>query len=244
MFNNRVQKKTVNSVVPVKQHAGRERLKHFDVEVSKAKEAITDLEQRVERLQHIISDAAEAHHALQMEIVSDGGVELANYSAGRAAPDSDISKLVLSAENSARAATAAKAALPKAEADLENARSQVVDLNDQRVTELNNVIASLGAVEAQRYEDAFNKLCILHDRLVGYCEINEMNAGDVRRIIDPLRTPRFALGSMGGSESDPFLRHLSPSSITVGESSRKWSEIRSRLEVDVNADISDLETKQ
>src|SRR5216684_5161478 len=111
MFNRVASKtksseKIVDSLRPKPGPVGRERLRHFDGEVSKAKEAVADLEQRVERLEIIVAEADAAHHALQLHIANDGGVSLASYSIGEAV-DSDIAKLVMAAETSARAATAA-----------------------------------------------------------------------------------------------------------------------------------------
>jgi hypothetical protein len=45
----------------------------------------------------------------------------------------------------------------------------------------------------------------------------------------------LAIGS-----ADPFIRALAPSELTVNASKRRWSEIRSRLQLDADAEISDL----
>jgi hypothetical protein len=217
----------------------RERLRHFDGEVSKAKSAVADLERRIERLESIIIDADAAHRALQLAIVNDGGVALASYSTGAASADSEIARLVMAAETSARAATAAKAALPHAQASLENARGQLVSLGEERNAELNRVIAMLADGEARAYQKAFDEMCRLHDQLVGYASVAQANLGDVQLIIDPVKVPRFALPSLGNADADPFLRHRT-NDIVVSDAAKTWSSVRARLVADVDADLSDL----
>jgi hypothetical protein len=134
---------------------GRERLRKLHAETLKAQEAAVECEQRIARLQQIIADADTAHQALQAAIAADGGKALEGYAAGHAPTDSEIAKLVMTAENSARAATAAKAALPAAQAQLENIRNQVIVLSEERAKELNFVISMLADVEARAYKKAF-----------------------------------------------------------------------------------------
>jgi exonuclease VII small subunit len=246
MFNLGVQSKTkpAEKVVTSARRSkpepvGRERLKHLDAETQKAKEAVVEFEQRVQRLESIIADAETAHKALQQAIAADGGKALEDYASGLTKDDDEISKLVMTAENSARAATAAKAALPVAQAALDNVRAQVVVLGEERVAELNRVIAMMADSEARSYQRSFDEMCRRHDRLVGYASVAQMSHGDIQLIIDPVKAPRFAFPSMGTIESDPFLRHQ-VSSLTVSEAAKQWTEVRARLEADVNADVSDL----
>jgi hypothetical protein len=238
--NNKSRGESLSSVTIVKQdRVGRERLVHLDGEVQKAETAVSELEQRIERLDAILVEADVAHRALQAAIAADDGIALARYSAGNAAVNSEIAKLVMASDNTARAATAAKAALPTAHAALDNAKEQVVSLRHQRAMEMNRVLALLADVDARKYADTFDLLGRLHDRLVGYASIAEGNQGDIWRIQDPLKTVRFATPSMGDQNADPFLRHQM-SDLTVGESARKWSAIRDRLQFDANADLTDL----
>jgi hypothetical protein len=229
----------VVSAKPKSNHVGRERLKQFASEISKAHEIIEDLEQRVSRFGGIIVEADAAQRALQDAINADGGLALAAYSSGQAKPDHEIIKLVAHSQTSSEAATAAKVALPNAETALESARSQLISLGEQKNTELNRVLALLADTDARAYAKAFADTCKLHDRLVGYANVAQSNIGDIQLITDTPRAPRFALPSLGNSDADPFLRHH-PSELTVNESARRWSAIRSRLEANVDADISDL----
>jgi hypothetical protein len=221
------------------QHTGRERFRFVDGELKRAIEAIADLEARVQRLGSIISEAAVNQNNLQAAIKEDGGVALAEFSAGKADPDSDIAKLVTLAESSQKAAVAAKVALPSTEAMLESARSQAAELRDKRNAELNRVLANLADVDAKAYDRAFTELCRLHDRLCGFSQIAQANIGDVRLILQNPSVPRFALPSLGNGDADPFLRHRE-NEIIVAESARTWATVRSRLESDVDADLSDI----
>jgi hypothetical protein len=218
---------------------GRERLRFAAGEVAKANEAVADLEQRVARFSTIIADADTNHRALQDAINADGGRALAEYSAGKSDPDSEITRLVTLAESSAKASNAAKAALPNTEAMLASARSQVTALGDQRAAELNRVVAMLADADARAYQKAFEEMCRLHDRLVGYASVAQASIGDVQLILDPIKTPRFALPSLGNSDADPFLRHREDE-LVVADAARQWATVRQRIDADVDADLDDL----
>jgi hypothetical protein len=220
---------------------GRERLKHVCAETQKARDAVAEFELRVHRLEQIVSDADAAHKSLQAAIAADGGKALEDYAAGQAPADSEIARLVLTAEQSARAATAAKAALPTATAALENDRMQVIVLGEERVLELGRVVALLADEECRAYKRAFESLGRAHDRLVGYASVAEMNQGDIRLTQAPLAVPRFASPSLGNMDADPFLRHV-VNQLDIGEAARMWEDVRARLDQDPNADISDLLT--
>jgi hypothetical protein len=218
---------------------GRERLRHIDREVSKAHDAVAELEKRVERLKSIIADADTHHRTLQLAIAADSGLALARYSEGNADADSDIAKLVNLADTSAKAATVARAALPHTETMLNDARSQIPALAEQRNAELNRVVALLADADAQAYRKSFEEMCRLHDCLVGYAQVAQASIGDVQLIIDAVKTPRFALPSMGNSDADPFLRHR-VNEFTVNASAKSWTAVRERLEADADADLTDL----
>jgi chromosome segregation ATPase len=229
----------IQSLRPAKPPTGRERLQHFDDNIGLAEKAIADLENRIERLESIVVDAVAAAKDLQAAVEADNGKSLADYSAGKVEADSNIAKLVMASDNSGRAATAAKAALPSGQAQLENARAQLVSLTEQRAAELQHVLAILGDTEARAYQKLFDDLGRAHDRLVGYAQVCESNLGDVRLIIDPVKAPRFGLPSMGNADADPFLRHRE-SELTIAESARASGNIRDRLAADAQADLSDL----
>jgi hypothetical protein len=221
------------------QYTGRERFCFVDGELKRANEAIGDLEKRVERLGSIISESEINQRKLQDAINADGGIALAEFSAGKSDPDSDIAKLVTVAEASQKAANAAKVALPSTEAMLESARSQAAELREKRNSELNRVLANLADVDAKAYDRAFAEVCRLHDRLVGYSQVAQSNIGDIRLVLQNPSVPRFALPSLGNGDADPHMRHRE-NEIVVAESARTWATVRSRLESDVDADLSDI----
>jgi hypothetical protein len=248
MFNRGTTKaKTSDSVSSInsrptvkKPPAGRERLVHFDSEIKTAQTVISELETKIERLNEIVASADAHHRALQAHIEQDNGRSLSDYSEGKVEADSSIARLVLLADNSKRASTAASAALPTAMAQLENARSQLLDLGEQRAAELNRVLTSLGDLEADEYRKTFEKLGMLHDKLVGFSNVSQMSLGDIQLTTAPMSAPRFQFPSMRASvDADPYLRH-SPSSLTVMQSAQKWTEIRSRLSENALADVNDL----
>jgi hypothetical protein len=228
-----------SSVKPKAKQVGRERLQYFSQEISKANEAIESLEENIARLNSITVESEDAQRKLQAAISSDGGLALAAYSAGKTKPDDPISQIIAHAKSSGEAAAAAKMAMPHAEASLQDARSQLVTLTEQKHAELNHVIEMLADRDARDYQSAFNAACMAHDRLCGYAAVMEGNIGSLRLIHDPIKMPRFALPSMGTQDADQYIRH-SVSDLTVNESARRWSAIKARLESNVDADISDL----
>lgn len=237
MFGKRVQKTDNKPARSKPEPAGRERLKHFDAEIGKAKDAIAEIEQQIERFEDIIVDAAAAQQDLQKAIAADGGKALAEYAAGRG--DEKISRLVLVADNSARAKTAAEIALPATQAALDNAKAQLAALGEQRAAELNRVLALLGDEDARAYRAAFAEMCMRHDKLVGYASVAQASHGDIQLIIEAPKTPRFAMPSLGDATADPFMRHQ-VSTRTVTEAAQKWTEVRARLEADASADLTDI----
>jgi hypothetical protein len=218
---------------------GRERLQHFEDEISKAHNAIEDLEQRVARFGAIITESESAQRALQDAINADGGIALASFSAGQTKPTDEINKLVAHAKSSGEAAAAAKVALPHTASLLENARSQLISLVEQKNSELARVVSSLADVTARRYGETFDLLGKLHDKMVGFASAMEGNQGEIFLIHEPLKANRFATPSMGNADADPFLRHKI-SDLTVAESARAWRSVRDRLAADANADLTDL----
>jgi hypothetical protein len=228
------------SIKPKPAHPGRERLQQFAKAIGEAHQAIESLQETIARLGAVVAEAAVAQRELQTFIAKDSGIALTEHSAGRTKATDEISRLVAHAKSSGDAAAAAKDALPTAEEALANARSQLLALEEHKHAELRRVMANLADVEGRAYQAAFDQLCLIHDRLVGYCAVAENTVGEIRLVHAPLETPRFALPSAGDANADQFIRRSSPSELTVNESARKWSAIRSRLEADANADVSDL----
>jgi chromosome segregation ATPase len=178
----------ISNVHQTKTAPERARLKHFDDQIALAHTVVNELEQRIQRCEQIIQSALENRHALQAAVEADNGKSLSDFSAGLVPDDSAIARLVRASENSGMASSAAKASLPTAQAQLENAKGQVAALQEQRVAEAARVLALLADVDARAYEKAFATLGRLHDRLIGYAAVAEGNQGDVRLRANPAIT--------------------------------------------------------
>jgi hypothetical protein len=243
MFNRSVPRMATSGagVTSKAKPAGRERLSYFVEQIAKASEVIESLELSEAKLDAIIVEAATASRALQEVINSEGGVaSLAAYAAGNTKPDDNISKLVSHAKTSSDAASAARDALPITRAALEDSRSQLISLSEQKHAELTKVVAQIADQgDGRAYKNSFDEVCRRHDELSGYAQAVEGNIGTVRLIVDPLRVPRFALPSMGDALADPFLRYQS-SQFTIDQAALKWKSVRDRLDADAGADVNDL----
>jgi hypothetical protein len=223
---------------------GRERLRHFDAELAKGQACVSDLEARCARLSAIITDAATADQALQAFIAADGGIALAAYSAGQTTADDEIAKLIAAAKSTSEAAAAAKAALPTAETALGNARSQVTALDGEKAAEIARVVAHFADHLALAYKKSFAETARLHDQLLGFARATSSIGGGVALIEDELTVPRFGLPSLERADGqyDPYMRHYA-NDFVVAQSSKVWATARARLEIDVDADLSDLVTE-
>jgi hypothetical protein len=132
MFNRRSKAQSVaTQTAPTRRLVDeRDVLRSRSAEVTKAGQAIAEMQANVARLERIISEASEADTALQTAVAEDGALSLTAFAQGEAAPDSDIATLLANAENTSRAAVAARAALPRAQANLANAQEQIKRLDD------------------------------------------------------------------------------------------------------------------
>jgi hypothetical protein len=223
---------------PVKVRQGRERLSHFDSQIDSAKNAISELTEHCARLQDILVDADNASRELQEHISSDGGASLSLYSKGDAEPNDRISILVRRERSTNEAAAAATVGLPATQQLLASASQQLVTLQNERHAEVGRVVSTIANSEVQEYERHFEKTCLLLDSLIGFSRVGQSNIGDVYRIEEQPRMPKIV--ASGDSTADPFIRHTTNERV-VEQSAQRWAAIRSALERDANADISDLE---
>jgi hypothetical protein len=228
--------------------AGRERLKHAVDGINAAHAAIEDLQERILRFESIIVDAKRASAALQTAINQDGGKSLSAFSSGQAKLDDPLHDLVALAKSSREAAIASEEILPATRAALDNARSQLADLEFKKASELNKVVASYIDLTAQKYLKTFQTLATLHDQMVGASLAQESNllpgeAVHVRLTHESLVAPRFISGAMGISDDAPQLLHRVNQHV-ADQSASRWAELRSRIAADVNADVGDLLTKE
>lgn len=220
---------------------GRERLHYFNEQLSLAAEAVLDLEHRVVTLEKIGTDAIAADQALQAFIKRDDGVAaLAAHSAGEIDVNAEICTLLHKAKSTSEAAGPAAAALPAAKNALDFARSEVVRLEQEKAAEISRFMTSLADNLAREYKTAFEKACRLHDELMGFANGTSVYVGEIAMIVEDLKLPRFNLPALAClNDHDPFLRHRANTS-TVDSASRTWAEVRTRLESDVDSDLTDI----
>jgi hypothetical protein len=104
--------------------------------------------------------------SLQDAIAADGGVSLEAYSNGNAS-NQPIAKLVANKETTAKAASAAKDALPGVNDMLAKARAEVARLEGVKFDAVIVFLKTRARDEHDTYIRAFRDLCDAYDRLCG-----------------------------------------------------------------------------
>jgi len=220
----------------------RNRLHFVAGEQAKAASAVADLLARIERLSKIIEDGDIAKAALQAAINEDGGLALAEYSAGRA-NDSNIAKLAMTEETATRAAAAAHPALAKAQRELEFARAEIIRLDLERQAAVVDYLKLRADEFARTYMQTVNGLFALHDAMVGIS--GALSAGDehgeIVMSLAPISVPRFNLPSSADSNGEflPTMSHHADE-YNVRLSHGKWLKARNVLAENPDADIDSL----
>lgn len=221
----------------------RDVLRSRHAQVQHAEQVIEEIAAHVARLEKIIADAAAADQALQAAIAADGGQALAAFSNGESSPDFDIATLLANAENTSRAAVAAKAALPRVQAQLEAARAQLPALEEQRRAAELDFLKLLAKEKGLQYKQLFAALCRVHDELVGVSNAlipMTPDAPEIRMTPAPVTVPSFNLASVRHpNEWIATFEHRANDYI-VQDVAQKWLAARQRLANDVEADVSDL----
>lgn len=219
---------------------GRARLRHVAAELAKARECVADLEARSRRMQAIISDADAAHEALQQAIAADGGVALERYGNGTASNE-PIAALIAAKENGARAASAAKVALPSVEEMLTKARSEVDRLTKVNSDEVIHYLKRRAAEDiVASYHKTFRDLTATHDVLCGISTaLYATGHGEMRTVTAPIQIPGFNT-SPGPGPSERIVMQHEANGFKVSEATAKWMQAREKLETDPDAQIDDL----
>jgi hypothetical protein len=222
---------------------GRERLRFADAECTKARECVADLEARQGRLTTIISDADAARTALQAAIKADGGVALEAYSAGDAS-DAPIARLVEHRDTTAKAASAAKDALPGVEEMLTKARAELVKLEGLKFDAVIVYLKTRAKDEHEVYVGAFNDLIRSYERLYGIAvALSVTGHSDMMTtaLPVPIQAPGFNMGTgpAHGPSELVTMRHM-VAEAKVGEATAKWMLARERLLSDADANLDDL----
>ena len=224
---------------------GRERLRHADAELKKARDSVADLEGRVIRMTTIISDAGVAQSALQEAIAADGGLALAAYGAGNAS-DAPIAKLVEKKENTTRAASAAKDALPGVRDALAKARDALAKAETAKFDATIVYLKKQADAEHDTYVRNFNSLCASYDKMCAIAvALSATDHGDMMTtgLPVPIKAPGFNMGigpSHGPSEMVIMQHTTGNGEARVAEWTAKWLKARERLAEDADADLDDL----
>ncbi len=221
----------------------RERLRFAAGELAKARDCVADLEARLARLTAIIGDADAAHVVLQEAIAADGGVALEAYGSGRA-PDQPIAELVGAKETTAKAASAAKDALPGVEDMLNKARAEVVRLESVKFDDVVRYLKSRAGDEHKIYLRAFNELCKSYENLCGIAvALSATGHADMMTsgLPLPIQSPGFNM-STGPSHgpSEKITMSYMAAEAKVAKSTATWMQARERLMQDADADLDDL----
>ncbi len=226
----------------VKQYDGRDRLAAAKA-LSDGQACVADLEARLNRLSTIISDADAAHDALQQAITADGGVALERYGNGNAANE-PIAALIATKENTARAASAAKAALPSVEDMLAKARAEVTRLETVKFDAMIVFLKTRASDEHRAFLTAFNALCRSYDTLCGIAvalsatgHSDMMTSGAPM----PIKVSGFNMNTGPGyGPSEPVTMARGADEDAIRRATAAWMQARERLAKDPDADIDDL----
>lgn len=220
---------------------GRDRLRFFGQELAKARDAVAELDARQDRLVAIINDADAAREALQDAVEADGGIALSDYAAGNA-PDSDIAKLIAREKITAEAAGAAKSALQAASNMLAAAKAEVSRLEAERDGAISAYLLLRADEKGRAYMQVARALFRLHDELRGISQAlttgaygGDLIMGEVQVVV-----PRFNLPSV--ADPNEFLAsivHGADERVVLAEA-QKWSEARTRVLQDSDANLDDL----
>jgi hypothetical protein len=224
-------------------HDGRGRLRIAAAELAKAKDCVNDLEARLNRLTTIIGDADAAHTALQAAITADGGVALEAYAAGNAS-DQPIAKLVATKETTARAASAARDALPGVNDMLAKARAEEARLEAARFDAVIVYLKMRASDDHKSFTRAFRDLCDSYDALCGIAvAVAATGHSEMMTTGLPvtLQVPNFNMGT--GPAHGPNERTVMQHNVAdakISNATSKWMQARERLIADADADLEDL----
>lgn len=228
---------------PANKYDGRDRLRAAAKALADGQACVADLEARLNRLGTIISDADAAHEALQQAITADGGVALERYGNGNAANE-PIAALIATKENTARAASAAKAALPSVEDMLAKARAEVTRLDKVKFDALIVYLKTRAADEHRAFLKSFDSLCKGYDSLCGIAfALSATGHSEMMTSGLPMEiaVPGFNMNTGPGSgPSERVTMARSADEDAIRRATADWMKARERLAKDPDADIDDL----
>lgn len=165
------------------------------------------------------------------------------YGAGNAS-NQPIAKLVGAKENTAKAASAAKDALPGVHDMLAKARAEVAKLESAKFDAVIVYLKTRASDEHKAYTRTFREFCDLYDRLCGIAvAVSATGHSDMMTTPLPVqvRAPGFNLGT-GPAHGPSELVTMShtPGEDKVAAWTAKWMQARERLDQDPDANLDDL----
>jgi hypothetical protein len=223
----------------------RARLRHIAGELAKVQAVSADIDASQDRLVKVIRDADAADAALQEAVTEDGGVSLAEYSAGNAA-DAPIAKLITAKEITAKAAAVAKTALPGVQSRLDAARAEIDKLKQEQFDATIVYLKTRARDKNKAYHDTFYALSNLYDQLCAIAVATSVT-GHAEMMTTGLpvaiQAPGFNMStgpSHGPSEKVTLTHTPDDGEAKVVEVTSRWMQARERLLQDAYADLDDL----
>ncbi|HEV8032616.1 MAG TPA: hypothetical protein VGP42_16510 [Stellaceae bacterium] len=216
-----------------------------DAALSDGREHLAEAEQRVVRLREIIADEVPAREARQQAVAADPDA-LARFGGGE--KPARITALIESAENAARAATAAREAMPRAEEVLRQASEALGQLVEARRRAVDEVLIAEADAVGVEYAAAIERVMALYERLHG---IDAAVGGKLAFAApEPQEMPRFRLRSLParpvrqldgnlGTMFSPFIRVV-PDNKRIAGHAIAWGRAVSALVDNPHVDISGL----
>ena len=216
-------------------------LRDFADKLAVARTKVAMAEAAIERLEGVILDGERADAALQTAVAADGAAALQALVAGSAAPDAAM----VAAVTAEIAARAARSALPGANAALEAAKAEAMQMEAERNIAATNALKVEADKVAAKYARAWGQLCVLHDTLLvisGALPALRREEQTIHNLTTTIEAPRFNLPSNTSSAGgwSPIFRHIPSYDYAIPPVTARWNEALERLLGDPNADVEDL----
>jgi hypothetical protein len=170
-------------------------------------------------------------------------VALEAYGAGLAS-DQPIAKLVEHKETTAKAASAARDALPGVQDMLAKPRAELVRLESLKFDAIIIYLKTRAKDEHEAYLRAFNQLCRSYEQLYGIA-VGLAATGHADMMTTgapvPIQAPGFNMGTGPGHGPSELvtMTHLAGEA-QVADFTAKWMNARERLIKDADANVDDL----
>lgn len=171
-------------------------LAELDRQIVGADDTLTQLTSKVDRLESVIANAETQSATLNALMAEDDGTALERLAAGEG-DASDIGVIAERVHRAAQAATAARVALPGAQAAVTAQQERLEGLQRDRTAKVLAVTLDRADKVAVQYKRTFEHLAELHDELRAASLAVSQNRGDAFSLVDEaLEVPRFELPAL------------------------------------------------